>query len=143
MKPQIWLVSLAVSLLAATAQAETTLRWQLEPGDKLTLAIEQQTATDVAYVGQQTSTQIDVQLTAEWVVQSANNDRFIVRQKLQRILFQMQSPRAGKVEVLERMPGGVLARPTQDLAPRHHPKARQRKATWKRKIDVRGKQEEQ
>ena len=53
-----------------------------------------------------------------------------------------QAPRAGKVEVLERMPGGVLGRPTQDLAPRHHPKARQRKATWKRKIDVRGPKEE-
>lgn len=53
-----------------------------------------------------------------------------------------QAPRAGKVEVLERMPGGVLGRPTQDLAPRHHPKARQRKATWKRKIDVRGPKKE-
>ncbi len=51
-----------------------------------------------------------------------------------------QAPRAGKVEVLQRMPGGVLPRPTQDLAPRHHPKARQRKATWKRKIDVQNKE---
>ena len=48
-------------------------------------------------------------------------------------------PKAGRVELIDRMPGGILPRPTQDIAPRHHPKARQRKATWKRKIDVGGK----
>jgi CspA family cold shock protein len=45
-------------------------------------------------------------------------------------------PKAGRVELIDRMPGGIMQRPTQDIAPRHHPKARQRKATWKRKIDV-------
>jgi cold shock CspA family protein len=48
-----------------------------------------------------------------------------------------QAPRAAKVEVLARMPGGILPRTPQELAPRHHPKAKQRKATWKRKINVR------
>ena len=48
-------------------------------------------------------------------------------------------PQAGRVELIDRLPGGILPRPTQDIAPRHHPKARQRKATWKRKIDVSGK----
>jgi cold shock CspA family protein len=51
-----------------------------------------------------------------------------------------QAPRAAKVEVLQRMPGGVLPRPTQDIAPKHHPKARRRKATWKRKIDLKPKE---
>lgn len=48
-------------------------------------------------------------------------------------------PRAGRVELIDRLPGGILPRPPQELTPRHHPKARQRKATWKRKIDVTGK----
>lgn len=43
-----------------------------------------------------------------------------------------RGPRAGVIKLIARMPGGVLARPTQDLAPRHHPRARQRKATWRR-----------
>jgi cold shock CspA family protein len=50
-----------------------------------------------------------------------------------------QAPRAAKVELLDRMPGGVLPRTPQELAPKHHPKARQRKATWKRKIEVKKK----
>lgn len=51
-----------------------------------------------------------------------------------------EGPRASIVELIDRLPGGTLPRPTQDIAPRHHPKARQRKATWKRRIDVRGKE---
>jgi CspA family cold shock protein len=57
-----------------------------------------------------------------------------------RKLTTRQAPRAAKVELLERMPGGILPRTPQELAPRHHPKAKQRKATWKRKIDVKPKE---
>jgi CspA family cold shock protein len=49
-----------------------------------------------------------------------------------------KGPRASKMKLIARIPGGVLARPPQELSPRHHPKARQRKATWKRRIDVPG-----
>jgi cold shock CspA family protein len=50
---------------------------------------------------------------------------------------QLRGPRAIKMKLIERLPGGVLETP-QDLAPKHHPKARQRRATWKRRIDVSG-----
>ncbi len=50
-----------------------------------------------------------------------------------------KGPRASKIEPLERMPGGAMGPLPQELAPRHHPRAKQRKATWKRKIDVGGK----
>jgi cold shock CspA family protein len=53
-----------------------------------------------------------------------------------------KGPRAVKVQPLERMPGGVL-QTGQDLAPRHHPRAKQRRATWKRRIDLRGKGREE
>jgi CspA family cold shock protein len=53
-----------------------------------------------------------------------------------------KGPRAAKIELIERLPGGVMERLPQELAPRHHPKARQRKATWKRRIDLRKKNNE-
>jgi CspA family cold shock protein len=48
-----------------------------------------------------------------------------------------KGPRAVKLKLIERIPGGILPRAPQELAPKHHPKARQRKATWKRRIDLR------
>jgi cold shock CspA family protein len=51
-----------------------------------------------------------------------------------------KGPRAAKIKLIDKIPGGTLPPPPQELAPRHHPKARQRKATWKRRIDVRGKE---
>jgi CspA family cold shock protein len=49
---------------------------------------------------------------------------------------QSKGPRASRLEVIDRIPGGKLVGSPQELAPRHHPRARQRKATWKRRIDV-------
>ena len=51
-----------------------------------------------------------------------------------------KGPRAVKLKLLDRMPGGILSRTPQELAPKHHPRAKQRKATWKRRIDVRKEQ---
>jgi len=48
-----------------------------------------------------------------------------------------KGPRAIKLKLIERLPGGILGRNPQELAPKHHPRAKQRKATWKRRIDVR------
>ena len=53
-----------------------------------------------------------------------------------------KGPRAAKIELIDRLPGGVMERLPQELAPRHHPKARQRKATWKRRIDLDNKSDE-
>jgi cold shock CspA family protein len=61
----------------------------------------------------------------------------------QRELKEKKGPRASLVQLIDRMPGGILpARTPQELAPRHHPRARQRKATWKRRIDVAAKRKE-
>jgi cold shock CspA family protein len=49
-----------------------------------------------------------------------------------------KGPRAAKIELIARMPGGVMGFLPQNLAPHHHPRAKKRKATWKRRIDVRG-----
>src|SRR5262245_35259772 len=52
---------------------------------------------------------------------------------------EQKGPRAIKLKLIDRIPGGILPRTPQELAPRHHPRAKQRKATWKRRIDVRKK----
>ena len=54
--------------------------------------------------------------------------------------IERKGPRAAKIELIDRLPGGIMERPPQELAPRHHPNARQRKATWKRRIDIRKKE---
>jgi cold shock CspA family protein len=43
-----------------------------------------------------------------------------------------KGPRAKTVRLIDRLPGGILPPPTQAQAPRHHPKARQRKPTWRK-----------
>ncbi len=49
-----------------------------------------------------------------------------------------KGPRAALVKLIDRIPGGILPPTPQELAPKHHPRARQRKATWKRRIDLSG-----
>jgi cold shock CspA family protein len=44
-----------------------------------------------------------------------------------------QGPRAKIVKLIDQLPGGILPRPPQALAPRHHPKSRQRRPTWRKK----------
>jgi cold shock CspA family protein len=53
-----------------------------------------------------------------------------------------QGPRAAVVKLIDRMPGGILPPAPVEMAPRHHPKSKRRKATWKRRIDVTGQQSE-
>jgi cold shock CspA family protein len=43
-----------------------------------------------------------------------------------------QGPRAKTVKLIDQLPGGILPPPPQALAPRHHPKSRQRKPTWRK-----------
>src|SRR5205809_6719731 len=35
-----------------------------------------------------------------------------------------KGPRAAKIELIDRLPGGIMDRPPQELAPHHHPNAR-------------------
>jgi cold shock protein len=56
--------------------------------------------------------------------------------KRDREAAESKGPRAAVLKLIDRIPGGEMPPPPQDLSPRHHPRARQRKATWKRRIDV-------
>jgi hypothetical protein len=41
--------------------------------------------------------------------------------------------RAAVVKLIDRMPGGVLPPPPQSLSARHHPKARRKMASWRKR----------
>lgn len=43
-----------------------------------------------------------------------------------------RGPRARKVLIIDRLPGGELPPPPEQLQVKHHPKARQKKPTWRR-----------
>lgn len=43
-----------------------------------------------------------------------------------------QGPRAKQVILIDRVPGAILAPPPPSMAAKHHPRARQRKPTWRR-----------
>lgn len=43
---------------------------------------------------------------------------------------------AAVVKLIARMPGGILPPPPQKMMAQRHPKAKGRKATWKRRIEV-------
>ncbi|MDX1948608.1 MAG: cold shock domain-containing protein [Pirellulaceae bacterium] len=47
-----------------------------------------------------------------------------------------RGPRAAKVQLIDKMPGGVLPPPPRQMLAQRHPKAIGRKATWKRRISV-------
>ena len=68
--------------------------------------------------------------------------KFDVIQPDQPVMFELEKrdrestepykPRAAKVKLIDRIPGGVLPPTPQKLAPKHHPKARQSKPKWRR-----------
>jgi cold shock CspA family protein len=52
-----------------------------------------------------------------------------------------KGPRAAKIQLIARMPGGLME--TKELTPPPHRKAKFRKAKWKRRIDLQAKSTDQ
>jgi hypothetical protein len=92
-----WLAALFVLLATAPLAAETTLRWKLPPGERLSLTVEQQTTSAVTAVGRTTTTQIDLTMTLDWHVTAATDEQITLRQALRRVRFRMDSPNVGRV----------------------------------------------
>lgn len=63
----------------------------------------------------------------------------LAKRKRDEMPAEKTGPRAATIKLIDRLPGGTLPPPPQELAPKHHPRAKQRKATWKRRIDVQAK----
>jgi hypothetical protein len=91
--------TLIVLLLAGSASAQTTFRWKLSEGEKLAIAVTQETMSDVAYSGKKTTTQINLGMHLTWqVLKPAEEGRIRVAQSLDRITFELDSPTAGRVQ---------------------------------------------
>src|SRR5687767_2889808 len=85
------------SVCPASAQAQTTLRWKLSAGDRLTVAIAQDITSQVAYSGKSKTTQIRISLRLAWEVISAEDDAIRIKQTVQTLTIGMESP-AGRVD---------------------------------------------
>jgi hypothetical protein len=92
-------VALAGLVAATEAGAETSLRWQLQPGDVFTLQVDQQTKTNVGFSGKSAETTIDLGMTLGWNVTAADDKSLTIEQTVERIKFRLDSPTAGKLEV--------------------------------------------
>lgn len=78
--------------------AQTLLRWQLKPGETFTVAVAQQTSSQVAFSGKQTTTAIDLAMDLTWQVTAAGENGIAIKQTIQRLVFKLNSPKAGSVE---------------------------------------------
>jgi hypothetical protein len=76
------------------SRAEQPLRWRLKPGESLTVRINQQTTSKVAFSGKSAESKIELGLELLWTVDSAVDDRLKVKQVVQRITFSLQ-PQTG------------------------------------------------
>jgi hypothetical protein len=91
--------TLLLLLYAATASAQTTFRWKLSEGEKLAIAVTQETTSDVAYSGKKTTTLIKLRMHLTWqVLKPVEDGKIRVAQSLDRITFELDSPTAGRVQ---------------------------------------------
>jgi uncharacterized protein DUF6263 len=99
MRTCVAIVASTVWLVAAPAlHAQTTLRWKLQTGDHLDVAIRQRTESDVTYSGKSTKTEIDLGMHLTWRVLAAENGQFRLQQTLDRVTVSLEAPPAGRVQ---------------------------------------------
>jgi Family of unknown function (DUF6263) len=79
-------------MISASLHAQTTLRWQLKPGEKLAMEVTQKTTSEVAYASKKTTTEIEQKMTLGWEVASVEGDKIRLKQKLERFEFKMGPP---------------------------------------------------
>jgi hypothetical protein len=86
--------SLAVVLLsAATAEAQTTLRWKFKPGDKLTYVTEQSTTSVGNVMGMEFETKMTQLTDMTWSVKSVDSQGVAdMVQIIERIRMNMETP---------------------------------------------------
>ena len=93
------LLGVALGLVfSATAQAQTTLRWNLKAGEKLAVKIAQTTKSEVAYSGKKTSTTIMLGLELTWRVLTATEGKIALEQSIGRLSVDVDAPPAGRVQ---------------------------------------------
>ncbi len=94
-----WIVVLLAGLgWTGLAQAETLLRWKLEPGQSLVVDFQQQTTSTVAFSGKSAETKIDLGMELLWSVAGVDDVGIAVKQSIRRFQFKLESPKAGVIQ---------------------------------------------
>src|SRR5262245_48476387 len=93
-------IVIACCCLLATSPlyGQTALRWKLQAGDHLDLAISQKTQSEVTYSGKKTVTTIDLAMQLTWRVLAVESGKFRLQQSLDRVTVSLVAPPAGEVK---------------------------------------------
>lgn len=89
---------LAIATIPVPGQAQTTLQWRLAAGQKFVLEVHRETASEVAYAGKKTTTNLDLTMSVNWEVLAANAETMRIKQSLAKVIVTMESPSVGRVE---------------------------------------------
>ena len=93
MRTCVAIVAFIVWLIASPAlHAQTALRWKLQTGDHLDVAIRQHTQSDVTYSGKSTKTEIDLGMHLTWRVLAVDNGQFRLQHPAQEYFVCMFLP---------------------------------------------------
>jgi hypothetical protein len=96
---RILLSCIALWLITAPGlQAQTTLRWKLTAGEKLAVAVTQNTTSEVTYSGKTTKTKIDLAMDLTWRVIAVENEKIRLEQSISRLSVSFDAPPAGRVQ---------------------------------------------
>lgn len=121
MKTRVVVVACALTLgVGASLHAQTTLRWKLNPGESLAVAVTQTTKSTVASAGKTTATDIKLDMELLWRVLSAEKGQFRLEQSIKRLSISLDAPPAGRVQydtAQEAKPIGAAKEIAASLAP--------------------------
>lgn len=96
---RILLSCVALCLVAGpNLQAQTTLRWKLTAGEKLAVAVTQDTNSEVSYSGKTTKTQIKLAMDLTWRVIAVESEKIRLEQSISRLSVSFDAPPAGRVQ---------------------------------------------
>jgi hypothetical protein len=85
-------------VLAGYAEAQTLLRWKLEPGQQLVVDCQQHTTTVVAFSGKSAESTVDLGMELLWTVTAADDKGFAIKQSIRRFQFKLDSTKSGVMQ---------------------------------------------
>jgi Family of unknown function (DUF6263) len=86
-------------LLGTTAlEAQTPLRWKLEPRQSFAVEMHQETQSQVAFSGKSAATKIDLDVRLKWTVTAADDRQITLKQSVQRIGVKLATPQGASVD---------------------------------------------
>jgi len=92
------LVVLIIAASSGRSDAQTLLRWKLSKGDAFAMTVQQHTESQVAFSGKTATTKIDLDMQLGWNVTSADEEKTVIRQTVEKIKLTIAPPTGSNVE---------------------------------------------